>query len=408
LKVAIVNEGIGYPPDAGNWLRTLNLMLPLAKRHQITYVCRGSKDARAAARAREFYGDHGIRALISDDHPPENGGLLFHGRLVANLLSPYPYSIAAHRSPAVRRTIRRLAAEERIDLWQFETISYADTLAGTNARTIVMAHNVESLIWERLRDTESNPARRWYIHHQWRKYARFEGAVLRGADRVVAVSDEDAALMRPRFGIENVAVVDNGVDIARFAPPADAPPRDPKLVLFLGSLEWRPNLDSVELLLSEIMPRVRLAEPEARLCIVGRKPPAALVKRAGADPHTDLHPNVPDVRPYLARAALLAVPLRIGGGSRLKILEAAASGLPVVTTRVGCEGLRFETGRDLAVVEAPDAMADAIVECLRHPHEAADRAASGRRVVDASYDWSTLAERLDRIWVETAGAGGAA
>lgn len=401
MKVAIVNEGIGYPPDAGNWLRTLNLMVPLARRHQITYICRGSNDPSAVSRAREYYADHGIRALISDDHPPENRGAMFYGRLAANLLSPFPYSIAAHRSRAVRATMRRLAAEERIDLWQFETISYADTLSPTSARTIVMAHNVESLIWERLRDAERGRARRWYIGHQWRKYARFEQRVLRAADRVVAVSEEDAALMRERFGVSNAAVVDNGVDIARFANDSSIQVRDARLVLFLGSLEWRPNLDSVELLLSEIMPAVRASEPEARLCIVGRKPPASLVKRVKDDPLTELHPNVPDVRPYLARAAMLAVPLRIGGGSRLKILEAAAAGLPVVTTRVGCEGLRFEAGRDLSVVNSADEMSGALLECMRHPAAAAARAANAKRVIDSRYDWSRLADRLEQVWVET-------
>jgi polysaccharide biosynthesis protein PslH len=401
LKVVIVNEGLAYPPTAGNWLRTLNLMLPLASRHEITYVCRGAKDSRANERARSFYAEHGIRALISSDHPAPNRGAAFYGRLVANLFSPFPYSIAAHRSAQVRRTIRELAANEAVDLWQFETISYADTLAPREARTIAMAHNVESLIWKRLYETEANAARRWYIGHQWRKYERFEAGVLRDASFVVAVSAEDAALMRERFGVQNTAVVDNGVDIAWFAEGSSRAVRDRRQVLFLGSLEWRPNLDSVERLLSEIMPAVRAAEPEARLVIVGRNPPASLVRRVRDEPNVELHADVPDVRPYLAAAGMLAVPLRIGGGSRLKILEAIAAGLPVVSTRIGCEGLIFEPGRDLRVVESPQEMAPAIVELMRHPEEGARLAGNGKAVVNAHYDWSRLADRLEQVWFET-------
>ena len=401
MKVVIVNEGLAYPPTAGNWLRTLNLMLPLARRHEITYVCRGTTDPGASQRARAFYAEKGIRALISDDYPLANHGPAFYGRLAANLLSRFPYSIASHRSAAVRRTIRRLAATEVIDLWQFETLSYADTLIGTDARTIVMAHNVESLIWERLYETEARLHRRWYIGQQWRKYERFEARTMTAASRVVAVSVEDAALMRDRFGVRDAVVVDNGVDIAYFAETAKVPARDGRQILFLGNLEWRPNLDSVELLLSDIMPVVLAAEPDARLCIVGRNPSPALIKRVRGNPHVELHANVPDVRPYLARAGMLAVPLRIGGGSRLKILEAVASGLPVVSTRIGCEGLRFAANRDLRVVESPNEMAVALIDCMRHPDRAAALAQSGQAVIDAHYDWSRLADRLEVVWRDT-------
>lgn len=398
MKIVIVNEGVGYPPNRGNWLRTLNLILPLARRHDLTYLCRGDRDPEVTARARTFYAQQGIRAVISNDHPAENRGLSFYGRLGANLLSPLPYSIAAHRSAAVRRQIRRIASEEKVDLWQFESLPYADTLHGTAERSIVMAHNVESLIWQRLYEIESQPHKRWYIGHQWRKYERYEKRALRGAHRVVAVSDEDAALMRQRFGVRDAAVVDNGVDVAFFAEGVDRAAANPREILFLGSLDWRPNLDSIDLLLHSILPQVMSAEPAARLCIVGRNPSQALVRRVQGYPHVELHADVPDVRPYLARAGVLAVPLRIGGGSRLKIIEAIAAGLPVVSTRIGCEGLLFTAGRDLTVVGSEMEMSAALVESIRHPARGVAMARSGKTVIDAHYDWSRLADRLEAVW----------
>lgn len=402
LKVVVVNEGLGYPPQGGNWLRTLNLLLPLARRHEITYVCRGVKDDRAEQIARSFYAENGIRIRVCGEPPVDKTGLAFYARVAANLASRLPYSIASHRNRSVRDEIRRLAASEKIDLFQFEALGYADVLAGTGARTMVIAHNVESLIWERLHQTERQPVKRWFIGHQLRKYERYEGAVMRGASRVVAVSHEDAVLLKDRFGVSDAAVVDNGVDVKYFTADAAERHPDPKRILFLGSLDWRPNLDGIDVLLSEIMPRVLAAEPEARLSIVGRSPTAALVRRLKREPNVELFANVDDVRPYLARSAVMAVPLRIGGGSRLKILEAIASGVPVVSTRIGCEGLIFEPGRDLCVAETGADMAAAIVDTIRNPERAAEMVRHGRKVIDAHYDWSRLADRLEKVWFDLA------
>jgi glycosyltransferase involved in cell wall biosynthesis len=402
LKIVIVNEGVGYPPTGGNWLRTLNLMLPLARRHEITYVCRGAKDEQDEQIARSFYAENGIRIRICGEPPADKNGPSFYARLAANLASRFPYSIASHRSQSVRSEIRRLANSENIDIFQFEALGYADALAGTGARTIVMAHNVESLIWERLHKTERQRVKRWFIRDQLRKYERYERAVMQDASRVVAVSREDAALLRERFGVSNPAVVDNGVDVNYFASISVTRRPDPKQILFLGSLDWRPNLDAIDVLLGRVMPQVLAAEPDAHLAIVGRKPSPALVRRLRREPNVELHADVEDVRPYLARSAVMAVPLRIGGGSRLKILEAIASGLPVVSTRIGCEGLIFEPGRDLSVVESEDHMAAALVETIRNPARAAEMVRSGRTVIDSHYDWSQLADRLERVWFDLA------
>src|SRR5262249_50567701 len=158
--------------------------------------------------------------------------------------------------------------------------------------------------------------------------------------RLVTVSPDDAWLARSRYGAERVTVVENGVDVDYFQPVATG--RDSEHLLFLGSLDWRPNLDAVRLLLESIFPAVRAAHPAARLGIVGRNPPPWLLTRAKQITGVEVAANVPDVRPYLARAGAMVVPLRIGGGSRLKILEALATALPVISTRVGAEGLELQ------------------------------------------------------------------
>src|SRR5262249_51901378 len=153
-----------------------------------------------------------------------------------------------------------------VDVWHCEWTPYAEALRGiARGRRVVIAHNVESVIWQRYYETETSPLRRWYIGRQWRKFRRFERRVLGEGEHTVAVSDVDARRFHQDFGIERVEVVENGVDTAYFRPQAVR--REPGRLLFLGSLDWRPNLDGVQRLLERIFPAVRRAEPSARLCL---------------------------------------------------------------------------------------------------------------------------------------------
>jgi glycosyltransferase involved in cell wall biosynthesis len=398
--VTLVDEELPYPPVSGKRIRTLNLLLRLARRHELTYVCHRNADAAEAWRAAEFLGDHGVATVVVDRAVPPKSGAGFYARLARNMLSPLPYSVASHDSRALRRALRAQAARGRVDLWHCEWTPYARALRAVDGPRVVIAHNVESVIWQRYHETEASALRRWYIGRQWRKFLAFERRALAGADCTVAVSDLDADRFRRDFGVSRVEVVENGVDTSLFQPGEGW--RDPGRILFLGSLDWRPNLDGVELLLERVFPAVRAAEPGATLCLVGRNPSDALRRKVEMTPGAQLHGNVADVRPFLAECGVMVVPLRIGGGSRLKILEALASGVPVVSTRVGAEGLCLEPGRHLTVVEDIDALAPALVEAVRSPEAAREQAEAGRRRVLERYDWDALAEQMEQVWLRHA------
>jgi glycosyltransferase involved in cell wall biosynthesis len=399
----MIDEELPYPPTSGKRIRTLNLTRRLAQRHRITYVCRRNADEAEARCAVEWFRDHGITPLIVDGPVPRRSGPLFHARLALNLLSTLPYSVASHRSRSLERILRDLTERQPVDLWHCEWTPYAAALRGlTTAPRLVMAHNVESVIWQRYHETETNPLRRWYIGRQWRKYQRFERSVLAEMERTVAVSDTDAERLRTEFRARRVDVTENGVDTDYFRPRVPAARAHTGRLLFLGSLDWRPNLDGVTRLLDEVFPAVRAAEPRARLVLVGRHPPDWLRRRAAADPGVELHADVPDVRPFLHDAELTIVPLRIGGGSRLKILESLAAGVPVVSTRIGAEGLHLEPGRHLTVVEEIADLVPALRVALRVPEAMQEQARRGREQVLRRYDWDVLAERLERIWLDCA------
>jgi glycosyltransferase involved in cell wall biosynthesis len=395
----MIDEELPYPPLSGKRIRTLNLTQRLARRHRLTYVAHRNADPEEARLAADHFARLGIRTIVVERAVPAKSGPAFYARLAANLLSPLPYSVATHTSRAMETALWRLAAEQPIDLWHCEWTPYAHSLRALGGKRVVMAHNVESVIWQRYHETETNPLKRWFICKQWHKFQRFERQALAGADLTIAVSEVDADRFRRDLGVRSVGIVDNGVDTSHFRPSDQ--PREPRTLLFLGSLEWRPNLDGVTQLLDRVFPAIRRHEPDARLLLVGRNPPPALRAAAATTPGVEMYANVADVRPFLARSTLMVVPLRIGGGSRLKILEALATATPVVSTCVGAEGLHLEAGRHLDVVEDIEQMADAVVQAIRDPATARRQAESGRRQIVRLYDWDALADHLEQLWLRT-------
>jgi glycosyltransferase involved in cell wall biosynthesis len=400
MKTAIIDSDVCWPATSGKRLRSLNLLLPLARRHQLVYIARGHDEAESAL-GRDFLTSQGIEVHIIHDPIPRKKGLGFYARLGLNLFSSLPYAAASHYSARFRDAVREIASKTGPDVWQVEWLGYLYAVAGLPGPVVLQAHNVETLIWRRYRDTASGLAplawlKRWYLGSQAARFEGFEGRAFQAAGRVVFVSAEDARLAREWFGDVPADVVDNGVDVAGFG--AVHPRPGAHTILYLGSLDWRPNLDAVDQLLGAIFPTVRVALPDARLQIVGRKPPAGLAHRVAAIPGVELHADVPDVKPFLAGAGVLAVPLRIGGGSRLKILEALACGLPVVSSAVGAEGLELRPGQDYTLADTDAEMAAALIQVLKNPEAAFAQAAQGRETVVRRYDWPLMAAKLERVW----------
>ncbi len=404
LRIAVLDEELPYPLTSGKRLRTFNLLSRLAERHRITLLCHRNADAGEVPAAVEAFAKLGIETIVVKRTVQPKHGAGFYARLAGNLLSTLPYSVESHTSPELVEAVQKYASETQVDLWHCEWTPYAQVLREALGKKlkrtpwVVMAHNVESVIWKRYYETEENAVKRWYIQQQWKKFEQFEKWAYANANWSVAVSEPDAELIRTDMGgSEQTDVVDNGVDTQYFRPQRDVE-RDPFNVAFLGSLDWRPNQDGVHVLLDTVFPEVRAKEPRATLSIVGRNPPDWMKEAVVKVPGVTLHGNVPDVRPYLAKAAMTVVPLRVGGGSRLKILESLATSTPVVSTAVGAEGLRLTPG--VHITQTPDehGLADAILTMMADPDAAANQADEGRRLVLREYDWAPLSLKLEEIW----------
>jgi len=275
--------------------------------------------------------------------------------------------------------------------------------------SILFTHNVEAEIWRRHAENAAQPLSRLLYRQQWRRMLRFEGRTLARFDRLLAVSEADEQTFRRLYGDETLSPIDvvaTGVDTSFFTPTPETFVR-PKHLAFVGSMDWMPNEDAVLFFCREVLPRIREVEPDVTLSIVGRAPTPA-VKRLAQEHGVEVTGTVDDVRTYLGPACATIVPLRVGGGTRLKIFEAMAAGKAVISTTIGAEGLPTESGRHLLIADGAEAFADAVVRVVREPELRHRLEREARTLVTQHYDWSVAAGQLERSLIDADVADAAA
>ena len=386
--LAVTSE-LPWPLASGGHLRTYHLLASLARRFDVRLVVPSSADeagGRAAlARAGIF-----VRAVpIGSRHALGEGW-----RIAEAAVRRDPYVLyGRHRRRAVRRALRDEATAAPPDVLYLDHLdSYLYAGIAPGAPVVIDMHNVYSTLAARAGCEATGAARRWYLRAEAALLQRKETAAARSAHTVFSCSDEEAGYFRTR-GASRVAVVPNGVDTQAYPwPPARMASAPTVLsVLFIGALDWTPNVSAARFLAEQVMPAVRARVPGATLAIVGRRPTAEVL--ALADPgRVEIAADVPDVRPYWQRASLLAVPLEAGGGTRIKIVEAFAAGVPVVSSPIGCEGIAGRDGEHLLIAPR-DAFADAVTAVLTDPGAAAARAGAARQLAERHYDWWAIGAR---------------
>jgi sugar transferase (PEP-CTERM/EpsH1 system associated) len=381
-----------HPVDKGGRIRTYNMLRALRRGHRVTYLTLddGTAAPDAAERAVEEYCHELVRVPFA---PPPKGTARFYADLAANVLSPLPYAVARYRSPAMRRAAEAAVARGGVDVVVCDFLAPSlNVPAGLGAPAVLFQHNVEAVIWERHARVAAHPVKKAYMREQWRRMLRHEAAECRRFDHVIAVSPQDAEVFRRDFGVRSVSDVPTGVDTDYFRPSGRAERRPHELV-FTGSMDWLPNEDAILWFAAEVLPRVRARVPDATLAVVGRNPTAPVRALDGANGVT-VTGSVPDVRPYLERGAAFVVPIRIGGGTRLKIYEAMAMERAVVSTAVGAEGLPVRDGVDALIADAPEAFADAVVALLTDPARAAAVGRAAAAMVRERFGWDAVTARF--------------
>jgi polysaccharide biosynthesis protein PslH len=397
LKVLVLDEEIPLPLNSGKRIRTWNLLRNLCLRHSITFLCYGMPE-NPGLREMEALG---IRVILVPPLPPSNS-LRFYAGAFANLVSMWPYSVSRHHTKNFTCAIRKLIAKESFDLVHCEWTPYAsDMNAVGKLPMLIMAHNIEATVWRRRSQHASSLPERMFMASQAWKMARFEKQSFARAGHVAVVTEEEAQTAR-QWGARAVYLVSNGVDTEFLQPTGEAP--EPDSLLFLGSLDWQPNRDALQYLLRDILPKIQAAHPRAKLRVVGRQPATKLREQVEGLSGVEWVGEVPDIRPHFASAIAVLVPLRIGGGSRIKILESMSMGKAVVATQIGAEGLEVIPDVHCLIADSPADFSQSVVQLLENPDRAADLGRNGRELVLRQYDWSRVAKILEQAWIETANA----
>jgi glycosyltransferase involved in cell wall biosynthesis len=307
----------------------------------------------------------------------------------------------------MRDTLQSLNNEQQFDLVDVEHIFMAQYAPLISAPAVLQEHNIESQVLRRYAELSDQYDRGQPLVYtpseqfrdartEWLKMAAYESTEWPKFPVRTTVSDVDRKEMLKRCPTGRIVTIPNGVDTTSFLPVSSL---DDANVLFIGGMFYQPNLDAAFELCDVIWPAVVQQIPEACLYIVGREPPPELLKRHQSG-RVEIIADAPDLVPYAARCCLSVVPLRVGGGTRLKILTAMALGLPVVSTIVGCEGLELRNGDELVVADEPAQIAQNIVTLLRDKAQRILLAEAGRALVEARYDWQNIFPRLERLYEE--------
>jgi polysaccharide biosynthesis protein PslH len=397
MRILWVKADKLLPVQNGGNIRTYHCLRYLSTRHELTFysyhggapdpdyerdlqrqlpgavaVCTGKRELSGAARGLDY---------------------------LAHLTSQPPYAVSRFAHPKVQKQLQAWFREQRFDIAVCDFLDAAVNFPGSlTIPSVLFQHNVESEIWRRHADTADNPVKKMMYRAEFRKMFGYERAAVCKFQHVIAVSENDRSLMTKWVDGDRVTVVPTGVDLAEYHPTSNPPDMASPLITFVGAMDWEPNVDGVEYFCSEIWPAIKAEIPRARFRIVGRNPDRRVQKWASSsnDASVEITGRVPSVVEHLRQSAVVIVPLRIGGGTRLKIYEAMATAKAVVSTTVGAEGLDVRHGHDIVLADDPRSFAQAVIMLLRDPdlRRRYEKAAAGTA---SRYDWPAIGERFSQI-----------
>lgn len=389
LRILVVSPSIAYPPTWGFVKRVYHLVEQLAAEHQVTllsYVLDGTSPDSLVECADL------VHELVT---VPRAEPAVPRRRLqqLSSLRSRLPFHVVKLRDPALQQAMDEILARERFDVVQIESSQLGWLRLPDGIPLVIDEHNIESELLGRMGAAESTAGRRWFNRWEQRRYLRFERVLWRSAAACAATSQRDANAIQAVCPDLHVCVVPNAVDTDEFRATGTAV--KPDSMVFTGLLEYRPNEDGIRWFIKEILPRVREARPQAHLTVVGRGPDALLDSLRG--PGVTITGWVPDVKPFVDEAAVTVVPLRMGGGTRLKVVEAMSMSSAVVSTTLGAEGIDVVSGQHLELADTPGSFARSVVALLEDADRRSSMGEAARQLIEERYSWTRSAKALEGL-----------
>ena len=400
MRILWVKSDFLHPTTRGGQIRTLEIVKRLHARHEVHYIAYDNPAQPEGLQRAGEYCSHAYPVTL--DVPPRRS-LKFVAQLAGNLTSSMPLSLSRYCSEVMRDQIANVLGASQFDSVVCDFLAPAPNFADMSG-VVLFQHNVESMIWRRHVEQAPDPVRKAYFKMQADRMFDWERRMCRAAGRVIAVSPQDATVMRELFGIEAVSVA-TGVDLDYFRRPPDAAHKAD--LVFVGSMDWLPNSDGVNYFVREILPLIWKSKPDCTLAVVGRVPSPAMRALAQQDSRIHVTGTVPDVRPWLWGASVSIVPLRIGGGTRLKIYEAMAAGTATVSTSIGAEGLDVAHPANIRLADAPEAFAEQCVTLLQDAEQRESVADAALELVTSRFSWDVVAAEFEKLLLLVGNRSGA-
>jgi glycosyltransferase involved in cell wall biosynthesis len=382
-------------------LRTFNILKQLHRRHEVTFVAMlADIEQDLGSRESDQYSSQAVWVKESKASL-KLSRLSFLAGAAANILSSLPYAVSRFRSSALQKTLGELLKMQKFDVMICDFLFPAASLpwelkAGCGFPWVLFQHNVESMIWAR-RCSEMRGVSGIYFRSQWRRMLKFETMASMRFDAVLAVSEEDVRIFQDQMLLPNLlGSIPTGVDLEFFQATPKTEAIRPTVV-FMGSMDWYANVDAVTWFVEVVWRLIRSRVPEARFVVVGRQPPPSIRDLSSEADGIEVTGTVPDVRPYLRTAHAMVVPLRIGGGTRLKIFEAMAAEVPVVSTSVGAEGLPVVHGKHILIGDDAESIAEAVISLLCQPQLCLRLSQAALAEIAVPNSWDAAAQTMERL-----------
>lgn len=398
MNILFLAPRLPLPADTGGKIRTLNILKQIAKFAKVHLVS-FSFEAEDKQYARELE-NKGIRVSLVPLEEPQALRKVFDV-----LLNPTPYSIGKYYSGEMARILAALQAEYKFDAVHVDHLHMAHYWNFNGIPMVLDEHNVEYKILERCAQVERSPVKRMIFAGQSQRMKKFEGEKAARFARCLTVSDDDKKFLEEITGKGvRVEVIPNGVDTDFFKLSAVGSQLSAeKSLVFTGSMDWLPNSDAVLYFCREILPLIWKKDPEVKFTVVGKGPTEAVKALGEKDKRIIVTGRVDDVRPWMAKAAIFVVPIRVGGGTRLKILEAMSMPKAVVSTTLGAEGIKYTDGKDILIADKPSDFAEKVLQLFSAPEKCRQMGQEARSLVCGKYDWNIVGEKLKRVYREAAG-----
>ncbi|MEC4686304.1 MAG: glycosyltransferase family 4 protein [Nitrospirota bacterium] len=396
MNILFLSTENPYPPDHGHYIRTYNVLKYVSQHHDVYFIgfIKNKEDFRNVEPIRKMCKTADVFVI-----PDDVSSVRFYLSLFLNFFSPLPYIAQKYYQKSMKQKIREILKENKIDIVHFDMLHlsrYQSMFDGIP--TTLTEHNVESLRILSLLRNSRNVLFKAFMYLQYIKLKSFEKKACAGFNICAAVSEDDLKVLKTMSPSANFVVIPNGVDTGYFAP--DDTPFLPNSMIWVGGMDNIYNREAVDVFIEEIFPLIQKEIPAVKFTVVGKSPTRKLLHLAKTNKNIEVVGYVDDVRPYICKTAVYIAPIKSGGGTKLKILNALSLAKPVITTSVGAEGIEVEDNKHLLIADEPGLFAGKTIELLKNPEIAAKLGENGRNLMIEKYDWGIIGEKMNRVYEE--------